>query len=157
MPVHFFGLQTLCRLNFILKGLYCVSTTCIRTMVIVQKCAAPRGCQSDTEREEEERGGGEESPSGRIQRGRRQHGKGSRNTQNMADCQEKFSGSRLTQHFTVTATQAHKLSLVVAYTALHWNRLFQPCACALFTHRDQMQSDLTLSLKKKQYVRTWTV
>lgn len=77
MPVHFFGLHTLCRLNFILKGLYC---TCIWTMVIVQKCAAPRGCQSDTEREEEERGGGEESPSGRIQRGRRQHGKGSRNT-----------------------------------------------------------------------------
>lgn len=48
-------------------------------MVIVQKRATPRGCQSEAEKEEEERVGGEESPSGRIQRSRRQHGKGSRN------------------------------------------------------------------------------
>lgn len=64
----------------------------------------------------------------------------------MADCQEKFGGSRLTQHFTATATQAlsgyglQGFALKQALPALY--------VCIVHARQDEMQSDLTVSLQK---------
>lgn len=57
-------------------------------------------------------GGGGESPSGRIQQGRRQHGKGSRNTRRTWPSAK---SCRLTQHFTTTS---HTSSLWLRLTGL---------------------------------------
>lgn len=91
-------------------------------MVIVQKCAAPKVCQSDAEREEW--GGAGESPLGRIQKGRRQHGKDSRNTLTTW-LTAKSSLAVLGWHST-PLRRPHKLSLVKAYRAFHRNKLLQP-------------------------------
>lgn len=79
------------------------------------------------ERAEEDWGGGGESPSGRIQKGKRQHGKGSRKTWRTWPT-AKSSLADLGWHST-SLRQPHKLFLVKAYRALCWNKLPPPHAC----------------------------
>lgn len=100
----------------------------------MQKCVAPRVCRSYEEKEEGEWVGAGESPAGRIQQGRRQHGKGSMYTLRTWPTANS-SLADLSWHST-PVHRPHKLSLVEAlqgfwaetssFRLMHVNRALPP-------------------------------
>lgn len=104
---------------------YVLFQPCIWTMVIVHKCAILS--VRAREKAKEHWGRVEECPSGKMQRGRRKHGKGSRNTWRTWPT-AKSSLADLGKHNTLMQ-QPQKLSLVKAYMASYCSRLPLPHAC----------------------------
>lgn len=90
-----------------------------------------------------------ESPSGRIRQGRRQHGKGSRNTRSTwPTAKSSFGGPRLTQQLHCSG---HTSSLWLRLTGL-CTETRSSCICKQCT-QDRIQSYMTILLQN-QYVHS---